>query len=143
MQGGWDNFLYRSEVVASTNGYLQEDGSLIIEVDIQVVKDTVVVWTPRKRLRLDLLESLESGNEGDVSFKVGEKTFTAMKHWIARRAPTLGDMAISQPPESVIPINNVDPEAFGVLLHFIYTDETPESMTRVQCWKFSRFGALN
>jgi speckle-type POZ protein len=73
------------------------------------------------------LESLESGNEGDACFKVGQKTFTVMKHLISRRAPALGDMAASQPPGSVIPIDNVNPEVFGVILHFIYTDETPES----------------
>lgn len=50
-----------------------------------------------------------------------------MKHLISRRAPALGDMAASQPPGSVIPIDNVNPEVFGVILHFIYTDETPES----------------
>jgi hypothetical protein len=74
-----------------------------------------------------LLESLESGNEGDACFKVGQKTLTVIKHLISRRAPALGDMAASQPPGSVIPIDNVNPEVFGVILHFIYTDETPES----------------
>jgi speckle-type POZ protein len=70
---------------------------------------------------------LNQKNEGDACFKVGQKTFTVMKHLISRRAPALGDMAASQPPGSVIPIDNVNPEVFGVILHFIYTDETPES----------------
>lgn len=38
MQAGWDNFLYRSEVVASTNGYLQEDGTLKIEGTFRSLK---------------------------------------------------------------------------------------------------------
>ena len=125
---GWAKFLLRRDVLDPTKGYL-DNGTLTVEVDIQAWTDVPPIYTPQKRLCRDLLESLESENEGDVCFSVGGKRFVVIKWLINRRAPILGEMADSQQPSGCdIPIHDVEPAIFEALLRFIYTDEPPEVM---------------
>ena len=93
---GWKKFLLRRDVLDPTKGYLDNNGTLTVEVDIQVWTDAPPIYTPRKRLRLNMEESLESANEGDTCFTVGDKRFVVYKGLIARSAPILGEMADSE-----------------------------------------------
>lgn len=51
-----------------------------------------------------------------------------LKSLLVRRAPAHGEIAYSVPSGTVIPIHDSDPDVFGGLLHFIYSDEPPENM---------------
>jgi speckle-type POZ protein len=90
-----------------------------------------------------MLGLLESGNEGDLCITVGNTQFSVFKSLVARCAPTIGDMVASQPSgaNDSIEINDVDPELFSKLLHFIYTDEMPENVDHRQLLEVAdRFG---
>lgn len=125
---GWKKFLLRRDVLDPTKAFLVNE-TLTVEADIQVWIDAPQTYTPRKRLRFNMEELLESGTEGDTCFTVGAKRFVVYKGLIARCAPVLGEMADSQqPPGRKIPINDVEPAIFETLLRFIYTDEPPKVM---------------
>lgn len=143
---GWPKFLLRSDVLDPAEGYVK-DGTLKVEVDIQIWVDGPQTWKPQtNRLRNDMLTLLESANASDLSITVGNKQFLVFKALIARCAPIIGEMIASQTSETTasIAIDDVDPKLFGGLLHFIYTNEPPENLSYRKLLEVAdRFGCFH
>lgn len=103
------------------------DGSLNVIVDIQIYTENKEIWTPLKRnIPFELLNMLQTGKNSDVTFIVGNKTFTAHRTILASGAPNLSEILndndMSNNGNEEVIIKDIDPEIFCYLLHFIYTD---------------------
>ena len=133
MNRGWKKLATREHVLNPSTGYLV-DGNLIVEVDIQVLLDKPPTWTPTKTSTAvcsDMLKLLESTSRDDydVTFSVGgeeaEEIF-AHRTILKARAPFLADVvADNHDVNSPIPIDDVEPAIFRMLLRFIYGGELP------------------
>lgn len=103
---GWHEFILREDLLNPAKGHLV-NGSLTVRVGIRVLTETPAVFIPRKRMRLDMLELLESGNEGDTCFIVDGKSFVVIQALISRRAPVLGEIGASEKPGTDIVLQDV------------------------------------
>ena len=144
---GEKDYAKREDVLDSSKNYLV-DGNLTVEVDIQVMLDEPPVWTPTNNISADMLNILESADaeSADVVFKIGEgnkatarsrkkasypsrmderKTFYAHKLILSVRAPILAALADDCSPGTAIPISDVRPDLFRMLLRFVYGGEVP------------------
>ncbi|CAO2209716.1 unnamed protein product [Urochloa humidicola] len=134
--GPWGNhdFIKRSSLGAS---YLQDDGCIVIECDITVVKlslveegEAVDVQVPPSDMLDDLGKLLESGEGADVSFEVKGEVFHAHEIILAVRSPVFkeilrGSTRDNDDEMKSITIEDVQPDVFKALLRFIYTDSLP------------------
>ncbi|TVU42685.1 hypothetical protein EJB05_09105, partial [Eragrostis curvula] len=115
--------------------YLRDD-HLRIECVVTVLKDPRVSETksspkiqlPSSDLAAHLGKLLEAEKGSDVTLSVGTETFAAHKVILAMRSPVFkaelyGPM--SETGTQLIPINDMQPAVFKVLLHFIYNDSLP------------------
>lgn len=64
-------------MIDPTKGCMRANGSIKVEVDVQIWTEAPLFWVPKNRLRLDMLDVLESAVEADVyaRFLVFHKTF--------------------------------------------------------------------
>lgn len=77
----------------------------------------------------DLGDLLASGEGADVTFQVAGETFSARRSVVAARSPVLKAKVISVGSTSAaIRIDDVAPQVFEALLHFVYTDSLPEEV---------------
>ena len=136
---GQTDYAKREDVLKASKHYLV-GGNLTVEVDIQVMLDEPQVWTPTNTVCSDMLKILDSADAetADVSFEVGDgdKTatrsrkddfqfFYAHKNILSTRAPVLAALAGDCSPGTAIPISDVHPDLFRMLLRFIYGGEVP------------------
>ena len=136
---GYRNYVKREKALKPSRHYLV-DGNLTVEVDIQVMLDTPPVWTPTNTVCSDMLEILDSADaeNADVLFEIGDgdkattrsrkddhKTFYAHKLILSKRAPALAALADMCSLGAAIPISDVHPDLFRMLLRFIYGGEVP------------------
>ena len=136
---GYNDFVKRKDVLKASKNYLV-DGNLTVEVDIQVMLDKPPVWTPTDTVRSDMLEILDSADaeNADVLFEIGDgdkattrsrkdqcQTFYAHNIILSKRAPALAALANMCSPGAAIPISDVHPDLFRMLLRFIYGGEVP------------------
>ena len=136
---GQGDFAKREDVLDSSKKYLV-DGNLVVEVEMQVLLDKPPTWTPTNTVCSDMLEILDSADEetADVSFEVGDSdkattrsrkdghmTFYAHKAILSKRAPALAALMDDCSPGTAIPISDVHPDLFRMLLRFIYGGEVP------------------
>ena len=76
-----------------------------------------------------MLESLESGTEGDTCFASTARDFVVFKSLIARRAPVLAEIAASGPPtELLFPFMMSTRMLLPDCFTFVYSDEIPENV---------------
>jgi len=129
---GISNFLKREEVLEE---YLEEDGSLVIEIDLQIAADSKRVWYPKKLQQEESLVqsySDSSNATSDVVFVVDGMEYDAHKMILSLRAKTLyelskeystnhGDDDDDQPR---VPLSNMKGETFQKILEYIYTVNT-------------------
>ncbi|VAI90659.1 unnamed protein product [Triticum turgidum subsp. durum] len=83
---------------------------------------------PPSNLHQHLGELLESETGADVMFLVSGESFAAHKAILAARSPVLMAEFFGQMRENRsrhVEINDMEAEAFKVMLHFIYTDTAP------------------
>lgn len=118
---GWKKFCTRDELLAE----LAVDGSLLIEVDIQMHVDKQQALLPRSTILDDMLRLLDSGKGSDVSFAVGGKVFRAHSGILAMRAPILAELADISASETNVLIEGVDEVIFNALLRNVYAEEYP------------------
>ncbi|CAM0946688.1 unnamed protein product [Alopecurus aequalis] len=124
------NFKKRSEFEASA--YLRDD-NLVVECVVTVMKEPCVSETrscpkvdvPPSDITAHLGKLLEAKETADVIFSVGEETFAAHKIVLAMRSPVFkaefyGPMRGTA--GQTVPIKDMQPNVFKVLLHFLYTD---------------------
>ncbi|CAL5011295.1 unnamed protein product [Urochloa decumbens] len=131
-RGPWcnHNFIKRSSLGAS---YVQDDGSIVIECDLTVVKQSLVeeeaVEVPPSDMLDDLGKLLESEEGADVTFEVNGEVFHAHEIVLAVRSPVFKEklcgLARDSDEMKSITIEDVEPDVFKALLRFIYTDSLP------------------
>jgi len=136
---GKNDYAKREVVLKASKNYLV-DGNLTVDVDIQVMLDEPPIWTPTNTVCSDMLKMLDSADAetADVSFEIGDgdKTatrsrkddfqfFYAHKNILSTRAPVLAVLAGDCSPGTAIPISDVHPDLFRMLLRFIYGGEVP------------------
>ena len=123
-------FAERSDILDPRKNYLV-NGDLTVEIDLRVMLDKLPTWTPTNTLSLDMLKLLEAEHDDDfdITFQVGAddtKEFHAHRTILKVRAPLLADFVADYPDSSTnIPIKDVKPEVFRMLLRFIYGGEMP------------------
>lgn len=125
---GYGNFFKRSEL----KNYLEEDGSLIIEIDIEM--DTATqrrqVWYPKKLQQQDILVDLyedASSKTADVVFCVGtSEEYHAHKNILSLRCKKLYEIAKECDNDVPIPIDSTRGKIFKSVLDFAYTAKLPE-----------------
>eukprot|EP00536_Pseudo-nitzschia_multiseries_P004662 jgi/Psemu1/295646/fgenesh1_pm.79_\ len=123
---GYKHFLERDDILEN---YLEEDGSLVIEVDIQLAVEEKLVWYPEELKREDTLVKLyqnATSESADVVFDVGGKEYRVHKNILRLRAKTLFELSMEQEGYTPVPIINTRPETFKVVLDFVYTVKVPE-----------------
>jgi len=132
---GWPNFAQRSLVLDPEKKYLV-DGNLTVDFDIRVLQDKPPAWSPTKTIGADLLKLLDEadGSNAAVIFEVGKddwagfqkkELFYAHRPILAARCPTLATMGEGFGRGTHIPIEDCHPDAFRMLLRFIYGEEIP------------------
>ncbi|KAJ4811869.1 BTB/POZ and MATH domain-containing protein 2 [Rhynchospora pubera] len=127
---GFANFMETSKLVASE--YLRND-SLLVQCSLQVKKPsctekTKKIVAPPPDLNHHLGCLLESKEGADVTFHLSEETFVAHKAVLAARSPVFRAQFFGSMMESKtdsIKIEEMQPEVFKTMLHFIYTEQLP------------------
>ncbi|RCV43051.1 hypothetical protein SETIT_9G264600v2 [Setaria italica] len=126
---GFYNFVRRAALEASP--HLLKDDGFTIRCDIFVYTEDAVAATPPSDLPRHLGGLLRRGTARTVA---GE-TFRAHRCVLAARSPVfkaelLGTMREGdRDPAAVVEVDDMDAEAFRVLLEFAYTDALPETMS--------------
>ena len=123
---GWKNMIRRSKILED---YLDDDGSLVIDVHIQIYGESQI-WYPKPVPTNTILNKLLTNPEGsDVQFSVGEnkEKFHAHKSILIHQAPVLYELVKSGQGEEIteIDIPRVAGPVFKVLLEHIYTGSLP------------------
>ncbi|CAN6190950.1 unnamed protein product [Urochloa humidicola] len=138
-RGTWGtcSFMKKSELEASP--YMRDD-SIVIECDVTVVitkKPRVeenmssldYFEAPPSDLSSNLGQLLERKKGADVTFKVGDEDFPAHKLVLAMRSSVFEAELYGPMEEKTsqhITIEDMHPDVFRALLHFIYTDSMPD-----------------
>ncbi|CAL5011297.1 unnamed protein product [Urochloa decumbens] len=135
-RGPWGDscFIKRSALGASSS-YLHDDGCIVIECDVTVVKQSLVaemaveVQVPPSDMLDDLGKLLESEEGADVMFEVKGEVFHAHEVVLAARSPVLKEilrgLARDNDEMKSVMIGDVEPDVFKALLRFIYRDSLP------------------
>jgi len=126
---GRTNYLKRSDVLSNC---LDEDGTLVIEIDIQIAVDCVV-WYPKLDIPNITLTQLYStcatdDSMADVVFEVDGKEFPAHKAIISLRAKTIFELTKdyrNDENSNIVPIPDMESDIFGSVLEFVYCVQTP------------------
>jgi speckle-type POZ protein len=113
------------------NKFLLPNGTLVIDVDIQVYVELPPVWYPKPITDHSkfLADLLESSCCSDVTFRVGNQDFRLHRNVLASRAPALFQM-IDQP-DQIIALDDdddddfVDADTFRSIVRHIYTGDWP------------------
>ena len=139
----YSDFIKRKDVLDVSNDHLVH-GDLIIEVEMQVMLDKPPSWTPTNTLSMDMLKLLDSADAGcaDITFEIGDgdgtktrsrqgdhQLFYAYKAILSARSPALASLADDFTSGGPIPITDVHPDLFRMLLRFIYGGEVPPNDT--------------
>ena len=124
---GWSDFVPRDYALEEL---VQEDGSLVIEVDLQIAEEDRRVWYPEKllpqKILVDLYEDASSPTS-DTVFSVGKATYRVHKNILSIRCKKLYELSKdSGDAEKPIPIASVKAEIFKYLLDFVYTVKAPD-----------------
>ncbi|CAD6337622.1 unnamed protein product [Miscanthus lutarioriparius] len=119
----------RSELEASSSTFLRDDclkTAAAISPGFEVV-----VRVPPSDLSDNLRRLLQEKQGADVTFKVQDEVFPAHKIILAMRSPVFsaeffGPVAVAAESTSqCVTIEDMHPDVFGALLHFVYTDTMP------------------
>ena len=115
----WGNkqFMKRSDILDTTKVILK-NGTLCIDVIIQVKDDMQHLYQPESEHSVRMLDLLKSGENADTSFKIGRKAFPVHLAIINTHAPLLGNHCGGG-------IKNITAEVFQLLLENIYSGNQP------------------
>ncbi|XP_003570857.1 BTB/POZ and MATH domain-containing protein 3 [Brachypodium distachyon] len=123
---------FRRDVLERSRHF--KDDSFVILCDVLVVDDDADtaeeeddMATDTQEVQLpDMLQSHLSNlltKEGtDVTFEVGDKKFAAHRSVLAARSAVFKEKLSSGTRDAVLKIDDMEPDVFGALLTFIYTD---------------------
>jgi hypothetical protein len=122
------------------------DGTLTIEVDLQVRSKALQLWAPKTRIGSDLARLLESGTDADVTFVLGKTRIAAHRGIIAMRAQTLYALCDDANDNGEVEIAGVDVETFKAVLIFIYSEVFDQPATKAEALSLlelaDRFGCV-
>ena len=141
---GYSEFILRSKLVDGEgvlqvdDGFIDDEGTVIFEVDIQVAScdarsepwtpALASSWSPGPSIGRDLLAAKDVVRT-DVTLSVGGERFEAHRLILAMRSHVLAAVCEAAPfdegEKPAVEIADVKADAFGALLHFIYADEMP------------------
>ena len=124
---GYSKFIPRSII----EKHLEEDGSLVLEVDIQktIAAQNLLVWYPKQLQRQDFLVDLyqdASSETTDVLFSVGKKEFRAHRSILCLRCKKLYEIAKESKNDEPILISSMREDIFKTILEFAYTVKLPD-----------------
>ena len=127
-------FVKRSEILDKSKGYLDDLGTLNVEITIEPYVEKKSIWYPKliesNPFTTDLFNSRD--DTGDVVFDVEGKHCKAHKNVLSFRASTLASMADDSDSE-VVQIEGVSHGDFSILLQWIYAVLEPSQIDEV--WK--------
>ena len=128
---GYQNFLKRTDVLEN---YLDKDGTLVIEVDIQIAEERKNIWYPDPLQEEPSLVKLYHTHEStsDIIFDVDGKEFHAHKSILSVRAETLVELTNDDDDNgrirdgNIVTILSTEADIFEQILEYVYTVKTPE-----------------
>ena len=127
---GYQNFLKRTDVLEN---YLDKDGALVIEVDIQIAEERKNIWYPDPLQEEPSLVKLYHTHEltSDITFDVDGKEFHAHKSILSVRAETLFELTNDDDngrirDGNIVTIFSTEADIFEQILEYVYTVKTPE-----------------
>ena len=127
---GYQNFLKRTDVLEN---YLDKDGTLVIEVDIQIAEERKNIWYPDPLQEEPSLVKLYHTHEStsDIIFDVDGKEFHAHKSILSVRAETLFELTNDDDngrirDGKIVTIFSTEADIFEQILEYVYTVKTPE-----------------
>ncbi|KAF8779223.1 hypothetical protein HU200_002900 [Digitaria exilis] len=138
---GYPKFMKLAELEKSE---CLKDDSFAVQCDVIVaaVEDTseglaaapppaAITAPPKSDLQKDLAELLWKKDGTDVTIDVGKETFSAHKWLMAARSPVFkekffGSSTQRRTAMNHIQIDDMEPQVFKSLLHFMYTDTLPK-----------------
>ena len=122
---GTPQFLDREDVLSN---YLEADGSLVIEVDIQIAAESKLLWYPDKLQREESLTQLyrNASDTADVVFLVDGMEYHAHRIILSLRAKALFELSKEYDGQEHVPISNLKGDTFQKILIVVYTVKTPE-----------------
>ena len=126
---GLSSYLKRKEVLEQC---LEADGSLVIDVDLQITADSKRVWYPKKLQREEILVqsySDSSNTTSDIVFVVEGMDYQAHTMILSLRAKTLYELSkeqyiTSDDDQPRVPLSHIKGETFRKILEYIYTVNT-------------------
>nr|TKW20142.1 hypothetical protein SEVIR_4G066200v2 [Setaria viridis] len=137
---GWGSTLgtsrFKKKSVLEASPYMRDD-SIVIECDVTVVTnkkprvelDFGEVPVPPSDLSDNLGKLLVGKKGADVTLKVGGEAFPAHRIVLAMRSPVFEAELYGPMEEKTsqhITVQDMQPDVFRALLHFIYTDSMPD-----------------
>eukprot|EP00542_Grammatophora_oceanica_P000733 CAMPEP_0194068956 /NCGR_PEP_ID=MMETSP0009_2-20130614/87377_1 /TAXON_ID=210454 /ORGANISM="Grammatophora oceanica, Strain CCMP 410" /LENGTH=498 /DNA_ID=CAMNT_0038722101 /DNA_START=37 /DNA_END=1534 /DNA_ORIENTATION=- len=121
--------IVRSEALDRDLGHLTENGTLVVDVDIQIlnVKEKPL-WYPEVGSKdADQLKLMESDDSVDAYFVVKTYKFPVYRCILGVKAPMLRELVENVEKGGDVEIEDVSPAAFEALLRFVYGRERPDS----------------
>ena len=131
---GWSHFVHWRHL--GSPDHLAADGRATFVCGVVVLRGgggaaTATAPAPPCDVGSDLGRLLDSGDGSDVAFSVGGETFRAHRAVLAVRSPVLRAELLGAMAEATMPtitLRDVEPETFGAMLRFMYTDALPEDL---------------
>jgi BTB/POZ domain len=154
MAWGRRDCIKREELLNKDNGMLLPNGTLIIDVEVQVYVEKRAVWYPPTpipngdtQMHVDLLTT---GRYSDVTFQVGRQDFRLHRFILEHRAPVLYQM-IDQPDQTITLEEDdvLDAALFQIIVRSIYTNDcwpaviVDADVAKTMLTLADRFGCIN
>jgi speckle-type POZ protein len=131
---GWDDFIEKPKLQELLS---RNDDCFTIRCVLTVIKEprtedvsTGTVLVPESDLHTHFAGMLKDGEGTDVTFSVSGQLFNAHRYVLAARSRVFKAELFGQMKETTmkgIKIDDMEPEIFEALLHFIYTDSLPSN----------------
>eukprot|EP00956_Cyclotella_meneghiniana_P026015 scaffold55476_cov22-Cyclotella_meneghiniana.AAC.1 len=122
---GWSNYASRDEILDSSNNVLN-NGTLTIEVRIGPENYCRRDATPKPSVADDLYRIYQDEDTADVAFKVKMNIFHAHKAILKARVPELAELAEPYDTKNPIPMKDVEPDIFEIMLKNVYGKDVDE-----------------
>jgi hypothetical protein len=146
---GWSHFIEREKLLDPNQTFLDQEGTLVIDIDLRIYVKTPSVWYPpilptaaadsagttttstsssssSSRLLADLYKS---GRCSDVTFQIGHEKFHLHRFILDYQATAMFEMiphATADEHTIIVLDDKVDDvEMFRVMVRYIYTEELP------------------
>ena len=158
MSWGWNNFLTRDDLLSK---YVDDNGTLVLEVDIQLAVDQKTeydIWYPTNLdipnaslTKLYRSSTTEDDSTADIIFTVNTKQYSAHKSILSIHAKTIYEITRGSNNDDdtvlVVPIHDVENGIFESILEFIYCIRIPTIETETTAIKLllaaDRFGVVD